>query len=175
MSEQKLDVQQNQKNSLSFKEAVAYLAEKFPRCFFTEGELKPLKIGLFQDLSLALQGDDKLSKTQLRQVLRAYTMSWRYLEACREGAVRVDLMGEAAGVIDSAQAEHAQKTLQEAKAAYAERKAKEQKEKKKAFFKQQAKEKRAKSVNTERKTSDVSKASSESLAALQTKFNQKRS
>lgn len=176
MSEQQLDVQQNQKTTLSIKEAVAYLAEKFPRCFSTEGEAKPLKVGLFQDLSEALQGDEKLSKTQLRQILRAYTMSWRYLHACREGAVRVDLMGEEVGVIDAAQAEHAQKTLQEAKAAYAERKAKEQKEKKKAFFKQQAaKDQRVKSSERARKVVDTPKASLESLAALETKFNQKRS
>ena len=55
------------------KEIIAYLAEKFPRCFSIEGEAKPLKIGLFQDLSEALKDDGRVSKTQLRQAFRQYT------------------------------------------------------------------------------------------------------
>ena len=43
------------------KEIIAYLAEKFPRCFSIEGEAKPLKIGLFQDLSEALNDDERVS------------------------------------------------------------------------------------------------------------------
>ena len=41
--------------------------EKFPLCFIAEGEAKPLKIGLFQDLAEALKDDEHVSKTQLRQ------------------------------------------------------------------------------------------------------------
>lgn len=166
MSEQQAELAP-QTTTLSIKEAIAYLAEKFPLCFFAEGEVKPLKVGLFQELADALAEEGKISKTLLRQVLRAYTMNWRYLHACKEGAVRVGLNGEEAGVIDAAQAEHAQKTLQEAKAAYAERRAQENKEKRKeqrkAFFKQQAKEQR-------QKKPEAPKASLESLAALESKF-----
>lgn len=161
------------KTNLTIKEAITYLAEKFPLCFFTEGEAKPLKVGLFQELSEALAEEGKISKTLLRQVLRAYTMNWRYLHACKEGAVRVGLNGEEAGVIDAAQAEHAQKTLQEAKAAYAERKAQENKEKRKAFFKQQAKERRQKE-RPGTKLAEPAKASQASLAALESKFSKNR-
>ncbi|MDE4006144.1 RNA chaperone ProQ, partial [Glaesserella parasuis] len=93
MSEQQLNTIQNLKTALSTKEIIAYLAEKFPLCFSLEGEAKPLKIGLFQDLVEALSNDEKISKTGLRQALRVYTMSWRYLHACKEGAVRVGLQG----------------------------------------------------------------------------------
>lgn len=175
MSEQQVELQQTPKTTLSIKEAIGYLCEKFPSCFIAEGEAKPLKIGLFQDLAEALAEDEKVSKTLLRQALRSYTMSWRYLHACRDGAVRVDLNGAPAGVVDAQQAEHAAQTLAEAKAAYAQRRAEELKEKRKAerkaFFKQKAREENAKKRAEIRQ--DAPKASLESLAALESKFARK--
>ncbi|CAM3748059.1 RNA chaperone ProQ [Avibacterium endocarditidis] len=107
------------------KEIIAYLAEKFPRCFFLEGEAKPLKVGIFQDLAEALADDEKVSKTQLRQALRLYTAGWRYLYACKEGAERVDLQGNPAGVLEKEHAEHAAQKLAESKAKVAEKRAAE--------------------------------------------------
>ena len=107
------------------KEIIAYLAEKFPRCFSIEGEAKPLKIGLFQDLSEALKDDERVSKTQLRQALRQYTSNWRYLHGCRAGTIRVDLNGNPAGELEQEHAEHAVKQLAEAKAAVAQKRAAE--------------------------------------------------
>ena len=107
------------------KEIIAYLAEKFPLCFSVEGEAKPLKIGLFQDLADALQGDEKVSKTQLRHALRQYTSNWRYLHGCRLGAERVDLQGNPAGVLEQEHVDHAAQQLAEAKAKFAEKRAAE--------------------------------------------------
>lgn len=178
MSEQPIDTQSLDVPSqpvLSFKEAIGYLSEKFPHCFVAEGEAKPLKIGLFQDLAAALESDDKINKNLLRQVLRKYTLSWRYLYACREGAVRVDLSGNAAGVVDSQQAEHAAQTLAAEKAAYAERRAQAAKEQRKAerkaFFKQKNRDAQIKK-RLEAKN-DAPKASLESLVALKSKFARK--
>ncbi len=110
------------------KEVLAYLAERFPACFSLEGDAKPLKIGLFQDLAERLEGDEKVSKTQLRQAIRRYTNSWRYLRSAQAGAVRVDLDGNPCGELEAEHIEHAQKTLQEsqerAKAQRQERQAK---------------------------------------------------
>lgn len=103
------------------KEVLAYLVQQFPACFSATGEAKPLKIGIFQDLAERLKDDVVVSKTQLRQALRVYTSSWRYLEATKEGVARVDLEGAAAEVIDASQAEHAAKTLEESKAKAAEK------------------------------------------------------
>lgn len=103
------------------KDIIVYLTEKFPLCFTLEGEAKPLKIGLFQDLSEALQDDERVSKTQLRHALRQYTSNWRYLHGCREGAVRVDLQGNPAGVLDTEHVAHAAQQLAEAKARVAEK------------------------------------------------------
>ncbi len=144
MSEQQIETQTTEtaKTTMSVKETIAYLAEKFPLCFTVEGEAKPLKIGLFQDLAQALENDEKVSKTMIRQAMRGYTMGWRYLNACKEGAERVDLDGNPAGTIDAAQAEHAAKTLMESKKIVAERKAQQRKVERKEFFKQKALEER---------------------------------
>ncbi len=107
------------------KEIIAYLAEKFPLCFSLEGEAKPLKIGLFQDLSEALKDDERVSKTQLRHALRQYTSNWRYLHGCKVGAVRVDLQGNPAGELEQEHADHAAQQLAEAKALFAQKRAAE--------------------------------------------------
>lgn len=103
------------------KEIIAYLAEKFPLCFSLEGEAKPLKIGLFQDLSEALKDDERVSKTQLRHALRQYTSNWRYLHGCKVGAVRVDLQGNPAGELEQEHADHAAQQLAEAKVLFAQK------------------------------------------------------
>ncbi|WP_038174772.1 RNA chaperone ProQ [Vibrio pacinii] len=98
------------------KEVIAYVAECFPKCFTLEGEAKPLKIGIFQDLAERLSDDPKVSKTQLRAALRQYTSSWRYLHGVKPGAVRVDLDGNPAGELDEEHVEHAKAALAESKA-----------------------------------------------------------
>ncbi|MDD0823211.1 RNA chaperone ProQ [Mannheimia sp. AT1] len=180
MSEQQVEQkteQTNNKTNPSTKEVVAYLAEKFPLCFSLEGEVKPLKVGLFQDLAEALSDDEKVSKTLLRQVLRNYTNSWRYLAASQANVARVGLQGEEVGVVSEEEAAHAAETLAAAKAVVAERKAQERKEQRKAFFKQKAREENAKkraAYKAKKAASDnLPKASDESLAALASKFGRK--
>ena len=98
------------------KEVIAYIAECFPKCFTLEGEAKPLKIGIFQDLAERLTDDPKVSKTQIRAALRQYTSSWRYLHGVKPGAVRVDLDGNSAGELEEEHVEHAKTALAESKA-----------------------------------------------------------
>ena len=56
---------------------------------------------------------ETISKTRLRQALRHYTSSWRYLKAIKLGAFRVDIDGNNAAEIDEEQANYASKTLKE--------------------------------------------------------------
>ncbi len=174
MSEQQKVEQTQNKTNPTTKEVIAYLSEKFPLCFSLEGEVKPLKIGLFQELAEALAGDETVSKTLLRQVLRNYTNSWRYLAACQPNVARVGLQGEEAGVVTEQEAAHASETLAAAKAAVAERKAQERKAQRKEYFKQKAREENAKKrtdIKAKKAASDnLPKASDESLAALASKF-----
>ncbi|MEI6859962.1 MAG: RNA chaperone ProQ [Shewanella sp.] len=92
---------------------LAYLYETFPLCFIAEGQTKPLKIGLFQELAERLADDSKVSKTQLRIALRRYTSSWRYLKGVKAGAQRIDLEGKECGELEQEHIEHAQSTLKE--------------------------------------------------------------
>ncbi|PJG59215.1 RNA chaperone ProQ [Aeromonas cavernicola] len=97
------------------KEIVAYLVEKFPACFVAEGEAKPLKIGIFQDLAERLADDAKVSKTMLRSALRQYTSSWRYLHGLKAGQARVDLDGNLGELLTEEHIEHARQALKESK------------------------------------------------------------
>ncbi len=124
------------------KEVIAYIAECFPKCFTLQGEAKPLKIGIFQDLAERLAEDPKVSKTQLRAALRQYTSSWRYLHGVKPGAERVDLDGNSCGVIEQEHVDHAQTALAESKAKVQARR-KEQEEKNKEAGKAKPKAKKA--------------------------------
>ena len=53
---------ENQPKLNSSKEVIAFLAERFPQCFSAEGEARPLKIGIFQDLVERVGGEMNLSK-----------------------------------------------------------------------------------------------------------------
>ena len=109
------------------KEVIAFLAETFPDCFSTEGEARPLKIGIFQDLSTRLESEERVSKTLLRSTLRHYTNSWRYLHSIKEGAYRVDLDGNQDAQIEKEHADHAKQQLDESKAKAAEKRKAKQK------------------------------------------------
>lgn len=98
------------------KETLVFLSQKYPKCFFLEGPVKPLKIGIFQDIAQELGESEVVSKRLLRTSLRHYTSSWRYLSAVKEGAVRVNLAGEDAEVIEKEHADHAATQLKESKA-----------------------------------------------------------
>ncbi|PMH46494.1 RNA chaperone ProQ [Vibrio sp. 10N.286.49.B3] len=131
------------------KEVIAYIAECFPKCFTLEGEAKPLKIGIFQDLAERLNEDEKVSKTQLRAALRQYTSSWRYLHGAKPGAVRVDLDGNDAGELEEEHVEHAKTALAESKARVQARR-KEQAQKAREENKAAAKAKTAKKPQARR-------------------------
>ncbi|MBL4764562.1 MAG: RNA chaperone ProQ [Colwellia sp.] len=98
---------------ISTKDIITYLTEKFPECFSVKGQVKPLKVGIFQDLADKLTDDETVSKTRLRQALRHYTSSWRYLKAIKLGTFRVDIDGKDVAKIDEDQANYASKTLKE--------------------------------------------------------------
>ncbi|WP_312946617.1 RNA chaperone ProQ [Superficieibacter sp.] len=123
---------ENQPKLNSSKEVIAFLAERFPQCFSAEGEARPLKIGIFQDLVARVEGEMNLSKTQLRSALRLYTSSWRYLYGIKAGASRVDLDGNACGELDEQHVQHARQQLEEAKARVQAQRAEQQAKKREA-------------------------------------------
>src|SRR5262245_30911805 len=83
------------------------IAEKFPAAF-SQAPPRPLKIGLAADL--LAHGIDRQA---VREGLRWYCGSHRYLVALQEGTVRIGLDGEPAGVVTADEAAHAQQRLAE--------------------------------------------------------------
>jgi ProP effector len=116
-----METKPNSSKPNSSKDLIAYLAEKFPACFSLKGAAKPLKIGIFQELAEQLADDENVSKTRLRQALRHYTSSWRYLKSIKLGAQRINLQGEEVAEIDKEQADYASKTLKESQEKFAQK------------------------------------------------------
>jgi ProP effector len=97
------------------KETLAFLCSKYPKCFFLEGAVKPLKIGIFQDLAKELEDENVVSKRMLRLSLRHYTSGWRYLSAIKTGVARIDLSGGEGEAVAEQHAQHAAEQLKESK------------------------------------------------------------
>jgi ProP effector len=100
------------------KQIIAFLAQRFPLCFTVEGEAKPLKVGIFKELAEQVGDEGIVSRTQLRQALRRYTSSWRYLKCVAKGGVRINLVGEPGDALETDHIEHAVKELEQSKAKF---------------------------------------------------------
>jgi len=138
----------------STKAVLSYLIELFPQCFVKEGEAKPLKIGIFQDIADRIKDDDKVSKTQVRAALRQYTSSWRYLYGVKPGAKRVDLDGNEVGLVEQEHIDHAKEALELSKA-------KVRAHRKEMAAKKNATEKQERRKNKTVKTSNYTKKNEE--------------
>jgi ProP effector len=110
--------------------AIDLMIEKFPAAFVRYGERKPLKLDIRADL-LA----HGIAKDVIAAALGSYCHNVGYLGAVKAGAARVDLGGNAAGIVTAEEAKHAAQQLAEAvegaKLTAAARKAAEKAEKKK--------------------------------------------
>jgi ProP effector len=82
------------------------LCERFPRTFARDpAERRPLKRGIDRDLVARLDGLN--SRTALKRVLGGYTVCPEYRAKLIEGAVRIDLDGNPAGVVTASEAAYA--------------------------------------------------------------------
>lgn len=123
------------------RDIIAFLAEHYPQCFVLEGDAKPLKIGIFQDLVEKLADDDRISNTRLRQAIRHYTSSMRYLMSIKADVLRVNLDGSTGDAVTAEHETYAQERLTEIRERIAERK-KQAAEARKAKEKEQGKKAR---------------------------------
>ena len=83
--------------------AIALLAERFPHTFvILETRRRPLKVGIFSEVAAAVNG--AIKPHELRAAFHAYADARGYLRNLRAGAARVDLDGNAAGVVSAAEA-----------------------------------------------------------------------
>lgn len=85
------------------------LVAMFPFCFAASGEPKrPIKIGIRQDI---MARTDAFTSLELYCGLGHYTNKPSYLRAMIEGADRIDIDGNPAGVVSAADEEHAKAGL----------------------------------------------------------------
>jgi len=107
------------------------LLERLQGEFAVFRDYQPLAIGIHKQL---LERIPDLDKNKMRVALHSHTASTRYLKALTEGAPRLDLDGQPAGVVTAEQQEVAVQTLRDRvkqskerqKAAEAQRKAEEE-------------------------------------------------
>ena len=97
-------------------EALELLYKHFPKCFIKEGDCKPLKIGILDDLRSQIEGIEGLSISKARAAVRLYTSRLRYHYCCKEGAKRIDLEGNEVESISAEHAEYSKKCFEEIKA-----------------------------------------------------------
>ena len=94
--------------------AFVLLVNKFPKTFTADPKCrKPLKIGIADDLIVRIDG--AIRKRELRLALALYCGSVSYLRNCEVGAERLDLDGNAVGVVTETEAAHAVDKLKAAK------------------------------------------------------------
>lgn len=95
------------------KEALELLYQHFPKAFIKEGDCKPLKVGILEDLKPLIAGIEGLSISKVRAAVRVYTTRLRYFYAVREGAMRVDLNGNEVEPVTAEHAEYARSRFSE--------------------------------------------------------------
>lgn len=89
------------------QEALEMLYTRFPKAFIKEGDCKPLKVGILDDLKPKIEEITGLSVSKVRAAVRFYTSRLRYFYAMREGAMRVDLEGNEVEPVNSEHAAYA--------------------------------------------------------------------
>ena len=86
----------------NIRKALELLYEHFPKAFVRKGDVRPLKIGVFDDLRVRIRDIDGLSVSKVRDALRIYTSRLAYQRALQQdGARRIDLDGNECGEVDS--------------------------------------------------------------------------
>lgn len=96
------------KRNKMVQECLFSLYEQFPHTFFSKKPLKPLQVGLHKAVLLHYR-EKKLpfSNLVIREAIRKYTYHLNYLKVLTEGARRVDLFGDDAGMVSAEQAKQA--------------------------------------------------------------------
>jgi len=89
---------------------IALLAEMFPKCFSVyQGRRRPLKLKIHLDIQAGLGG--AITPTELHKALGVYCANDAYLRSSQEGAQRIDLDGNPAGIVTAEEAQDARARL----------------------------------------------------------------
>ncbi|WP_133128581.1 ProQ/FinO family protein [Legionella nagasakiensis] len=100
--------QKNQSKHLRF-EALRWLAAMFPKAFDNTLQIRPLKLGVMNDI--LLHADEAaavgISKGKLREAVVVFTRRIDYLASLKARETRIDLQGHSVGQVTEEEAERA--------------------------------------------------------------------
>lgn len=104
-----LNKSQKNQSKRARTEALAWLSQTFPMAFDNSVCIRPLKIGIMDDI---LQYADKalaagISKAKLREAVVLFTRRIDYLACLKAREMRIDLQGEAVSEVGEEEAAHA--------------------------------------------------------------------
>lgn len=111
------------KNRAANMAALQQLMEAYPKTFDRKN-VRPLKIGIQEDLI----ADEKVAKNKIKRALASYVRALNYYRSLREGAERIDINGEAAGLVTKEESEHAKQKLKEINKARQEKRQEQERE-----------------------------------------------
>ncbi len=96
-----LNIKQKNLSKKSILEALRWLAKSFPEAFDSSTRVRPLKIGIMQDiLAYAEQARlDGVSKSKLREAVVCFTRRTEYLASLKVREPRIDLFGNLGEIV----------------------------------------------------------------------------
>lgn len=97
---------QKERSKKACVEALQWLAKTFPEAFDTEAQVRPLKIGIMNDLLeyVATHQVKTVSKSKLRQAVVMFTRRMEYLVCLKCQEERIDLHGNPVGTVSDEEA-----------------------------------------------------------------------
>lgn len=87
---------QREKSREAVRHVLTWLSTTFPKAFNVEGAIRPLKVGIFEDILAHAEQHEGLpcSKSKLRKALVVFTRRMEYLTCVKMRDKRIDLNGE---------------------------------------------------------------------------------
>lgn len=100
---------QKNKSKQARTDALLWLAANFPEAFDNSLRIRPLKIGIMDDILLHADKATELgiSKSKLREAVVLFTRRLDYLACLKLREMRIDLHGNEVGEVSAEEAEHA--------------------------------------------------------------------
>ncbi|MGL5741553.1 MAG: ProQ/FinO family protein [Legionella sp.] len=100
---------QKNKSKKARTDALLWLAANFPAAFDNSLRIRPLKIGIMDDILLHAEQAEAvgISKSKLREAVVLFTRRLDYLACLKSRELRIDLHGNEEGEVSAEEAEHA--------------------------------------------------------------------
>lgn len=100
---------QKGKSKRARTDALLWLAANFPAAFDNSLRIRPLKIGIMDDIILHAEkaAEVGISKSKLREAVVLFTRRLDYLACLKLREMRIDLQGNEVGEVSGEEAEHA--------------------------------------------------------------------